>query len=362
MPTVRRSPSPRHPRRCGFTLIELLVVIAIIAVLIALLLPAVQQAREAARRTQCKNNLMQIGLALQNYMLGHDVLPPGTQNATGPIVSKEPVSSVPQFGVGGAMIGVGGLAQVPQQVNPNQQNATDYHMSWIVQILPYLEQQNVYNHIDFTESVYSQANSPVRTRVIPSLICPSDPHTQGKPVGYSNYCGVHNDYEAPIDINQNGVLFLNSAIHYEQVTDGSSNTIYVLEARADTGADLGWMSGTRATLRNGVKWTNRAEMEAVAKAQTAPPAATPDGNEAAKPAEPVEPKYASHFVARGVVPPTPQPPNTGAEYVGGASSHHVGGWHNVMGDGAVRFISESIDLKLLRNLTHRADGEMLGEF
>ena len=330
MPIVRVSRSSRLPRRRGFTLIELLVVIAIIAVLIALLLPAVQQAREAARRTQCKNHLMQIGLALQNYMLGHEVLPPGTQNATGPIVSKE--------------------------------DETQSHMNWIVQILPYLEQQNVYNHIDFTESVYSQANSPVRTRVIPSLICPSDPHTQGKPVGYSNYCGVHNDYEAPIDINQNGVLFLNSAIHYEQVTDGSSNTIYVLEARADTGADLGWMSGTRATLRNGVKWTNRAEMEAVAKAQTAPPAATPDGNEAAKPAEPVEPKYASHFVARGVVPPTPQPPNTGAEYVGGASSHHVGGWHNVMGDGAVRFISESIDLKLLRNLTHRADGEMLGEF
>ena len=83
------TPNHRATRHSGFTLIELLVVIAIIAVLIALLLPAVQQAREAARRTQCKNNMMQIGLALNNYMMAHEVLPPGTQNDTGPIQSKE---------------------------------------------------------------------------------------------------------------------------------------------------------------------------------------------------------------------------------------------------------------------------------
>ncbi len=336
MSIVCVSPSSRHPRRHGFTLIELLVVIAIIAVLIALLLPAVQQAREAARRTQCKNNLMQIGLALQNYMLGHEVLPPGTQNATGPIVSKE--------------------------------DATQYHLNWIVQILPYLEQQNVYNHIDFTQGVYSPVNSLVRVRQMSSLICPSDPNTYGKPVGLTNYCGVHNDFETPIDINQNGVLFLNSAIHYEQVTDGSSNTIYVMEARADTGADLGWMSGTRATLRNGVKWTNRAEMEtAAAKTQATPPAATPEDNEAAKPSEPVEAKYASHIVLRpfGLVSSTQQQLNAlnaSGDSVGGPSSHHTGGWHNVMGDGSVRFISENIDPKMFRNLTHRADGEMLSDF
>ena len=333
MPVVHVFPSSRRLRRHGFTLIELLVVIAIIAVLIALLLPAVQQAREAARRTQCKNNLMQIGLALQNYMLGHEVLPPGTQNATGPIVSKE--------------------------------DETQYHMNWIVQILPYLEQQNVYNHIDFDQSVYSKSNGAVRSRQMNSLICPSDPHTYGKSVGLTNYCGVHNDFETPIDVNQNGVLFLNSAIHYEQVTDGSSNTIYVMESRADMGADLGWMSGTRATLRNGVKWTNRAEMEAATKVDTPPRDATPDGNEAVKPAEPIEAKYASHNFGRGAVPSIQQQlnaANVGTELVGGPSSHHTGGWHNVMGDGAVRFISENIDPKVLRNLTHRADGEMLSDF
>ena len=327
---------PLHPaRRRGFTLIELLVVIAIIAVLIALLLPAVQQAREAARRTQCKNNLMQIGLALQNYMLGHEVLPPGTQNATGPIVSKEDV--------------------------------TQYHMNWIVQILPYLEQQNVYNHIDFTQSVYSPANSPVRVRQMQTLICPSDPNTYGKPVGLTNYCGVHNDYEAPIDVNQNGVLFLNSAIHYEQVTDGSSNTIYVMEARADTGGDLGWMSGTKATLRNGVKWANRAEMAAAATAPAPETATPPDGGAAPPPAEPVKASYVTHVSPRpwGVVSPAQRQQdalNAGTSYVGGPGSHHTGGWQNVMGDGSVRFISENIDPTTLRNLMHRADGEMLSDF
>ena len=132
----RRIPKSRST---GFTLIELLVVIAIIAVLIALLLPAVQQAREAARRTQCKNNLMQIGLALNNYMMAHEVLPPGTQDDVGPIQSKEN----------------GG-----------------YHMSWLTQILPFVEQQNVYEHIDFVVPVYDPLNVPVRQQRIATFLCP----------------------------------------------------------------------------------------------------------------------------------------------------------------------------------------------
>ena len=116
-------------RRRAFTLIELLIVIAIIAVLIALLLlPAIQAAREQARRTQCVNNLLQLGLALGNYASTHSVLPPGVVNATGPIANL-----------------------------PN-----GYHHGWTVQILPFLGQSNIYNHINIRESVYADSNMTVR--------------------------------------------------------------------------------------------------------------------------------------------------------------------------------------------------------
>ena len=314
-------------RRSGFTLIELLVVIAIIAVLIALLLPAVQQAREAARRTQCKNNIMQLGLALNNYMMAHEVLPPGTQNETGPIQSKE---------------GAG------------------YHMSWTTQILPYLEQQNVYSHIDFTKSVYDPVNGPARQQRITNFICPSDPGSGISQVAaVTNYCGVHNDFETPIDVNQNGVLFLNSSIRYEQIRDGSSNTIYVMECRLNSGSDLGWMSGTRSSLRNAViRVPNSSSGGSAGQGQET------DGT---PPATEAEPNYRLHAVTLnnanfGNVRQELAELEAGREVVGGPSSFHAGGGHFLMGDGSVRFISQNIDPKTLRNLAHRADGEMLKDF
>ena len=196
----------------GFTLIELLVTVAIIAVLIAILLPAVQGVREAARRSQCQSNLMQIGLALSNYQMVHGVLPPGTQNPSGPIESKE---------------------------------AGGYHMGWLAMILPYLEEQNAYQKIDLGASVYDPANVPVRNHRISVLQCPSDSYPgSGAETGLTNYCGLHNDFETPIDVNQTGVLFLNSSIRYEDVSDGSSHTIYVIETQLDAKSDLGWISGT----------------------------------------------------------------------------------------------------------------------
>src|SRR5579871_2318452 len=144
-------------RRSGFTLIELLVVIAMISLLLMLLLPAVQRAREAARRTQCKNNLMQIGLALQNYVMAHEVLPPGTVNPTGPIQTAV--------------------------------DETQYHMGWIVQILPFIDQGNIYNHVDFTKSVYAVENNPVSMRSIPTLCCTSS----GGRGHQTSYSGIHKD-------------------------------------------------------------------------------------------------------------------------------------------------------------------------
>lgn len=205
--------SPRHDR--GFTLIELLVVIAIIAVLIALLLPAVQQAREAARRTQCKNNLMQIGLALHNYEMAYEVLPPGTVNPTGPIENKE----------------------------------VGYHVSWIVQLLPYLDQQNTYQHFDFSVGVYDEKNTKVVQTEVAVFRCPSSPLGGGVSGGGVNYAACHHDSEAPIDVGNNGVMFLNSSIHYHDIKDGATNTLFVGEQPGSL-APMGWASGTRATLRN----------------------------------------------------------------------------------------------------------------
>ncbi len=190
--------------------------IAIIAVLIALLLPAVQAAREAARRCQCVNNLVQIGVALNSYESAFEMFPPGVVNPAGPILN------------------------IPK----------GYHMNWMVQILPFLEQKNAFKKIDFSSGVYAAENSTVRAHTISGFICPSDGWMRSaNSVGQNSYSACYNDVEAPIDNKNTGVFYRNSSIRYDQISDGSSNTFFVGE-RVHTAGDLGWMSGTRATLRN----------------------------------------------------------------------------------------------------------------
>jgi prepilin-type N-terminal cleavage/methylation domain-containing protein len=299
----------------GFTLIELLVVIAIIALLISLLLPAVQSAREAARRTQCKNNLMQIGVALNNYLMLHDVLPPGTTNATGPIVAQE---------------GAG------------------YHISWMAQILPHMEQQNRYSRINFTQSAYDQVNAAVRQQPFPSLLCPSQPYTGGQanPGMPTNYCGVHNDIESPIDVSQNGVLYLNSSVGSDDIRDGCSNTLYVVETMHGLSSSLGWITGTRASLRNVViattvdrvvdhNGTTRVQLGNYQQHQR------PSQDRVFAMQQEVNALAANSF------------------FVGGPSSFHAAGFNALLADGAVRWISESVDPDTLRRLAHRSDGELI---
>ena len=201
----------------GFTLIELLVVIAIISVLIALLLPAVQAAREAARRAQCLNNLMQLGIALQNYESSHEVFPPGVVNDTGPVLDQP----------------------------------KGYHVGWMVRILPYCEMRNIYNHYNLALGLYETQNLTTRTTLVRSFLCPSDNglNRATNNVAMTNYVGCHNDAEAPIDVKNNGVFFLNAALRYEDIPDGSSQTIFLGEKLND-GTGQGWASGTRASLRN----------------------------------------------------------------------------------------------------------------
>lgn len=279
----------------GFTLIELLVVLAIIGVLIALLLPGVQAAREAARRSQCMNNLMQIGIALNSYDSSHEMFPPGVVDAKGPIVDAP----------------------------------KGYHFSWIAQILPYIEQRNTFNHLNFHFGAYDDVNSTSCQVKISSFVCPSSPYSGGGwgSVGWTNYAGNHHDVEAPIDVDNHGVLFLNSRIRFDDLADGSSQTLFVSEKsppRGSTAADLGWASGTPATLRNT--------------------------------GHPIGGVGPMGWVAP---PPAGNAPAGNGLFVGGYSSHHSGGVNALFGDGSIRYLKNSIGPKILQQLGHRADGGLL---
>ncbi len=286
----------RHRR--GFTLVELLVVIAIIGILVALLLPAVQAAREAARRMSCVNNLGQLILATQNYEMAYQTYPPGTIDQKGPI----------------------------------QNVAQGYHHNWISQILPYMEEQNTFNHIDFQVGVYDQKNETVRKVGIEILSCPSSPD-RGQDIWLTNYAGCHNDLETPIDVDNQGVFFLNSSIRPKDITDGSAHTLFIGEKYTDPEKDLGWMSGTRATLRNTGGRLNVDNPRRRHYGQI-----------------PLDEEEDLQAGAAGIDPDL---------FVGGFSSSHAGGASFAFGDSHVSFISENISLAVLQQLAHRADGKLL---
>lgn len=205
--------------RHAFTLVELLVVIAIIGILVGLLLPAVQAAREAARRMVCMNNMAQLGLAIHHYEFDRGVLPPGVTNEKGPI-RYEPIGN---------------------------------HVSWTVKILPYMEQQSLYTKFDQEAGVYATANLSIRKLRISSLLCPSNPNEfatfDEQELGLTHYAGCHNEIESPIDEGNFGVLYLNSKVKLSEISDGTSQTILASE-KLGLLEKLGWASGTRDTLRN----------------------------------------------------------------------------------------------------------------
>jgi prepilin-type N-terminal cleavage/methylation domain-containing protein/prepilin-type processing-associated H-X9-DG protein len=318
------------PRRlAGFTMIELVVVIAIIAVLIALLLPAVQAAREAARRIQCVNNLTQLGIAIENYESTHLVLPPGVVDNKGPVV----------------------------------ETPTSYQFGWICRILPYLEQKNVYKQIDFNSGVYTTSNLTARSVSMNVLICPSDNRRSTRRNSSLNfggssgttvvtlpepqstaYAACHNDIEAPIDVGNNGVFFLNSRVRLDEIEDGLAHTIFLGEKRPP-GDELGWASGTRATLRNTGTPINEsfldpsdlnvflADLAGVERPADVPaPAPDPEPDKPARP------------VALGPIP------------VGGYGSLHPNGANFLLGDGSVRFLRTTIHPTIYRLLGNRRDG------
>jgi len=278
------SDSSNRPQR-GFTLVELLVVIAIIGVLIGLSMPAVQQAREAARRSSCSNNMMQLGLAVHLFEFSAEHFPAGVTNPDGPVRNEE-------------------LGQ---------------HVSWAVQILPFIEQRNAYQHFDFDAGTYAAVNEPVRKAAISTFRCPSSPYTSYREIALGDYAGCNNESEQSIDRDRNGLLFLNSKIRYAEILDGASQTILLGESVAyPTG--LGWASGTRATLRNTIRLQETEKQE------------------------------------------DPQSITASPLNVGGFSSIHATGSQYVFADGSVRFLTDSIDEELYRQFGHRADGELLADY
>jgi len=309
--------------RRAFTLVELLVVIAIIGVLVALLLPAVQAAREAARRSSCANNLSQLIIAVHNYEMAHGYYPPGTLDAKGPIVN--------------AQIG--------------------YHHNWIIQILPFIEERNTWNAIDKTLSVYHPKNAPASGVAIRVLGCPS---SGAGNTASSHYAGVHHDLEKPIDAKDNGVFFLNSRVRYDDVTDGSSHTIFIGEKIPDAW-DFFWMSGTRSTLRNAGTGVNSLTFATglprpggpTDPVPPPPPDAVPAIDNVEKPEDPALPAAVGAAAPKGAAAAPGSP-----LWVGGFGSQHPGGAQFAMGDGSIRFVSATVGPPILSDMAHRSDGKL----
>lgn len=311
-------------RRAGFTLIELLVVIAIIAILIALLLPAVQQAREAARRTQCKNHLKQIGLAIHNY---HDVY-----------------LCMP-------------MADVDGTVNPVSAHA---------RILPFMDQVPLYNEVNFNVPYDHANNSVVRNKELAVYRCPSDPTTLPASIGGRNnyywnagsgivmYATGTSGQPAP-----NGVIYHNSKIPFAKVTDGLSNTAAMSEKLTGDGSN-GMSSPKTDTFRPGT-YPNTPDEATQQCNATDVTDLTKQGY--SNVGGPWLQQYHSTNQYNHVLPPNGRscmfPPGRIATT---ANSQHVGGVHLLLCDGTVKFISDNLDLATWRNLGSINGGELLGEF
>ena len=299
----------------GFTLIELLVVIAIIAVLIALLLPAVQQAREAARRSECKNNLKQLGLALHNYHDTFNTLPPGYVTL------------------------------------PTALTATTGYYGWQSSILPYIDQSPLYNAMNVGNVNWTYgATNPIS--VIAGFKCSSDPGSSIVPTNVaarSHYAANNGTNLTTTNfslnpmvttaVGQGGPFGANSKRNFRDFSDGLSNTLLVGERRSQgtavgglyTGNDGIWVGPTSA----GTTVTAAGVSLVLGDAS-----ATPNNN--------IGYTTASTF------------PNSNGNY--GYSSFHTGGAQFLMGDGAVRFLSSNISLLTYQTLALQADGGIPGEF
>ncbi len=343
----------RRPRPAGFTLIELLVVISIIAVLIALLLPAVQSAREAARRSQCINNMKQIGVALHNYHSALNVFPPGyvsTVNKARTDACNQDVENTPGQSV---------------------DNGTGW--AWGSFLLPHLEQSTVYASINFNLSVAYHENDTASLTSLKVFLCPSDdgptvvpvfadPPDPANPGSFSastivdtlsraNYVGMYgigeicaqsgatdgadNAGNGPVG-QHTGCFFRNSSVSLTAIRDGSSNTIAVGERSHNLSYATwvarsidGW-SGKTSLVEGGTDLFNPSPEEAWV--QILGPAGVKDGSRTI---------------------------NQAQAHVEDYWSYHPGGANMLFADGSVHFLKDSINPVVFRALATRNGREIV---
>jgi prepilin-type processing-associated H-X9-DG protein len=238
-------------------------------------------------------------------------------------------------------------------------------------LLPYLDEKTTYKHIDREVGVYDERNKDLRAIRVPAFLCPTTPG-RSQETAVSCYAGVHHDVEAPIDQDNHGVFYLNSRLRYEDMTDGIAHTLFLGEKYVGNSDDLGWMSGTRATLRNtgaGIDMTDtslpkplvRRSRDPVPSQDLPPPGRGSPGQAGwARPAD----QEATAMDSRRSTPRDEARPDQPAGrdpllIVGGFGSYHSGGAVFAFGDGNVEFLPASIDQTVYRQMGHRADGQLI---
>ena len=332
----------RPVRRRGFTLIELLVVIAIIGVLIALLLPAVQSAREAARRAQCVNNLKQLGLAIHNYESANGCLPPA-----GEVYSNE----YPQYG----------WSLGPQ------------NFCLKVRVLPFMEQQNAFNTVNFTVSAIwndigwnggssnpsvvsgQYINATIRNTKINSFICPSDPNDPGTgdpqlpAMSYHDNGGLnrYNNSWRSVGISyyQGHDGGLQQTRTFGSITDGLSNTALMSEYIKGKGNTPAFRDGLHMTYNVSITQFPNGDTDADYKLAQLCQASTSQSWDFKGEV------WTMHDGGRGGSYSHIQPPNrkacnaAGYDTVIGASSYHPGGVNLLLCDGSVKFAKSGIAIR-----------------